>query len=396
MPNLARLPDWYAFLQKLEDLPRINSGCKIVSGNVNCDAQDLLRRANEHMLALGGLLKRPLTMDELTLARYIDSEGGSGTPAEKVAIGEAAKNRAAKARTTVDGLLRLRQEQGHSNRGYYGPIHAPESECLKKGLKKGCAPYGRWASTKRDPSPQALVIAQMVMSGETQNFARGADDQMGPDAGVYLGFGTDWVKRKILSQAEKRSYWVGLLPWVNHRKTFLFASRPDIDPSSEEGKRLVAQALEWAYTKPDWNKISSETGMPAKKLSGAKLLLLGAGGLLGTVLLGAGLAKRARAKREMVEFSKAAEQASLPPNKEYVVFALDSCPACEEFKPKLLEKVNPESVAILDVESPEVEPLAYKYNVELLPTAVRVSDGKVFPGITNPDDLFEGLLELRP
>jgi thiol-disulfide isomerase/thioredoxin len=398
MPSSPVLPAWYAHLQKLADLPRINSGCSVVNGNVNCSAEKLLKQANDRMAELG-LLKKPLTFEELSLARYIDSEGGSGTPSEKVAIGEAARNRARIAGTTVDGLLRRRQKSGHPNHGWYGPIHATESECAKRGEKKGCAPYGRWASTKRDPSPQALIIAQMILSGETRDFAKGADDQMGPDAGVYLGFGADWVKRKILAQAEKGSYWVGLLPGVNHRKTFLFRST-NIKHTSAEGQKLIEEALKWAYTKPDWSKISTETGLPAKAgLSTLQMVLLGAGGLLGTGLLAAGLAKRSQRNKEMAELSRAAEQATLPSGKEYVVFSLDSCPACEEFKPKLLEKISEDKVAILDVESPEVEPLAYKYNVELLPTAVRVSDGAVFPGISDPSELLNGaklLLESNP
>jgi len=388
MPNLAVMPAWYGPLLKLADLPRLNSGCPVVDGNVNCSAEALLAKVNEQMGKLG-LLKRPFTQNENALARYIDSEGGSGTPSEKVAIGEAAVNRARIAGTSVDGLLRLRQQSGHPNRGYFGPIHATESECAKKGLKKGCAPYGRWASTKRDPSPQALVIAQMILSGETGNFAKGADDQMGPDAGVYLGFGEDWVKRKILAQAEKSSYWVGLLPGVNHRKTFLFAQRPGITPTSPEGQKLIADALKWAYIKPDWDKVSVETGLPAKGgLSILQIALLGAGSVLGTGLLAAGLAKRSRERKEMLQLSAAAEAAAPPEGKDYVVFKLPGCPACEEFEPKLKAKIDIDKVAILDVEEPEVEPLAYKYGVELLPTAVRLSDGAVFPGISDPEELL--------
>ncbi len=396
MPNLAIMPSWYAPLLKVVDLPRLSSGCSVINGNVNCSAEVLLAKANAKMQELG-LIKEPLTLDEYTLACYIASEGGSGTPSEKVAIAEAARNRAAQAGTSVDGLLRLRQKPGHPNRGHYGPIHATEAECTARGEKKGCAPYGRWASTKRDPKPQDLLIARMVLSGQTANFARSADDQMGPDAGVSLGFGKDWVDRKIRSQAEKRSYWVGLLPGVNHRKTFLFATRKDIDPASPTGQELINEALKWAHVKPDWENISPATGEPARAglLSTWQMVLIGAGGILGAGLLAAGLAKRQREKRQMLELSAAAESATLPANKDFVVFSLDSCPACEEFKPKLLEKINPERVAILDVEDPGSEPLAYKYNVELLPTVVRISDEAVFPGISDPDELLRGLTEIQ-
>jgi hypothetical protein len=213
-----------------------------------------MRRAAEaKMRSLGYGIS--LSLDEYSLARNIASEIGSGTPEEKVALGESTRNKAGGRPTS---LLIYKSTIKSANRGYYGPI--------------GEGQYGRWSATTRDPAVDDILIAKFVLSGKSKNFARGANDQMGMD--LVRKKDASGPQNSVLANARQRDYWVGPLPGVNHWHTFLYAHRPSIDPNSAEGKALVNQALAAvADTRtPDWS------GLPVCEKPGSVLwpsLLIG-------------------------------------------------------------------------------------------------------------------------
>lgn len=183
----------------------------------------------------------PVSLEVYTLARYLASEVGSGTVEEKIAVAQAAVNRAVYVERLPQGILSLllyRQKLGHPNRGYYGPIHGPEGVST--------APYGRWAATSRDPALGDILVAQGVLDGSFEGFNLGADDQMGPE---YL---KDPVG-SISKHAQNRNYWVGPIPGVNPWKTILYRHLPGIDPVSDAGRWLIARGeLAMRSKKPSW------------------------------------------------------------------------------------------------------------------------------------------------
>jgi hypothetical protein len=234
---MACLPWWHTQFAALggRKRVRIRSGCALSGGNIQCAPESMRRSAEAKMRAHGYPIS--LSLAEYTLARYMSSEVGSGTPEEKVAVAEAARN---KSNGNVNALLLYRQRSGHPNRGYYGPIHGPD------GVKS--APYGRWASTRAEPGVDDILIAKFVLAGKSKHFAKGANDQIGME---YI----DNPRYSIEVNARRRDYWVGPLPGVDHWHTFLYARRKNIDPNSPEGRALVARALRAVATKarPDWS-----------------------------------------------------------------------------------------------------------------------------------------------
>jgi hypothetical protein len=224
--------------------------------------------AESAMRELGYWGKGRMPLAVYTAARYVASEVGSGTPEEKVAVIEAAVNRAELERLRdINSLLLYRQGPGHPNYGYYGPIH--------KGGDVSTHPYGRWAATSKDPGIDDLLIADFVLAGRTKNFSRGADDQLGMDA-ILRKKGAAAVTYAVKANAAKQDYWVGPLPGVDHWHTFLFAHRPDIDPSSTTGQALIQRALDATTTmiRPDWSTIamcSSGPKMPVPVFAGLAL-----------------------------------------------------------------------------------------------------------------------------
>jgi hypothetical protein len=165
----------------------------------------LARNAPQALATIGGRL----SLDVYTYARYMHSEVGSGTVEERVAVGEALKNRSGIFGKSIYTLL--------TPSGYFGPIHAPDTWCVANGYDCAgkrpntcCAPFKRWAATSRDPSVMTLLLAALVVSGDSGDFAQGADDQAGVNT-------TSWVQ--YLAKSGK--YWVGPLPGVDHRHTFL-------------------------------------------------------------------------------------------------------------------------------------------------------------------------------
>lgn len=248
----------------------VKSGCSTSGGNVQCRPEDMARAA-------GAKIGTPVSLEVYTLARYLASEVGSGTVEEKVAVAQAAVNRAVYVERLPHGILSLllyRQKPGHPNYGYYGPIHAFAAD------GSHTSPYGRWAATSKDPTVGDLILALALVDGVFDGFNKGADDQNGPN-GLSDPIG------KIYSQAKNHDYWVGPLPGVNPWHTFLYRHLPEIPPSSPQGQFLIQRAVAAMKTgKPSWLMTPVCGTNPLR----AKLMPAVAGftgvGLLGFLLVG--------------------------------------------------------------------------------------------------------------
>lgn len=207
-------PWWHAKFTPLRATPiYVRSGCAInAAGNVACSPETMRAQA-EAFLRAGGFL-RNLSLETYTLARYMQGEvgggHGAGTLEEAVAVGEAAVNRAKReGKKDATSILLYRQHPGHPNYGFYGPIHGAGGT--------SSAPYGRWATTHADPTVLACLLADLITSGRSGNFNRGADDQ----AGLQYAANFPSVEGALRSWANRHLFWVGPLPGVNHWRTFL-------------------------------------------------------------------------------------------------------------------------------------------------------------------------------
>lgn len=250
MTTTTCLPHWHRLLEIANGRPSANiikSGCGTSDGNVQCSPESMRLKAEK-------VVGFPVSLADYTLARYVASEVGSGSQETKVAVAEAALNRAKDLPKGVLSLLLYRQKPNHPNYGHYGPIHGPS------GVQS--APYGRWAATSRDPTKGDIILAKFVLSGKSNNFSRGADDQMGPE---HLN---DPV-RSVRVHAADRDYWVGLLPGVDHWHTFLYRHLPSIDPTSGLGKTLINRGVAAMEDRgrPDWSGLSVCTSPSSRALA---------------------------------------------------------------------------------------------------------------------------------
>jgi hypothetical protein len=228
-------PWWHSDFQPLVKATAgktiIRSGCSLnAKGNIGCEPEAMRLNA-EAQLRVAGYLSN-LSLETYTLARYMQGEVGSGTIEERVAVGEAAVNRAKleNKRSVLDILL-YRQAVGHPNRGYYGPIHGTSGVTT--------APYGRWATTNADPSILTTLLADLVTSGKSGNFSRGADDQDGIEYASAFPNIPSYVK----NLANRGKFWVGPLPGIDHWHTFLQTTYRGETATTPTGAMLVAETL---------------------------------------------------------------------------------------------------------------------------------------------------------
>jgi hypothetical protein len=240
-------PPFHATFAPLAAGPQttVFSGCSLnAQGNIGCAPEAMRTNAEAQLQRLApGLFSGRLSLEAYTLARYMASEVGSGTVEERVAVGEAAVNQAKRrpGSSSILNVLLYNQSAGHPNYGFYGPIHGPDGVTT--------APYRRWASTRLDPTVLTLLLANLIVTGQSNNFARGADDQ------------SDLFNRKaypnpvgtLQFMATKGNYWVGPLPGVDHRKTFLFRNF-GFSPVSPQGAALLMQGIAAVSSNaaPDW------------------------------------------------------------------------------------------------------------------------------------------------
>lgn len=248
--STACYPSWHAIFAPLASGSQVTvaSGCRVnAQGNVPCAPEKMraVAEAQLQRLVSRWLFDGKLSLDAYTLARYMQTEVGDGTIEERVAVGEAAVNRARlkKPPTSVVGLLLFNQRFGHPNRGYYGPIHGPGGVTT--------SPYDRWASTSKDPTVLTLLLAIAILNGLTDNFSRGADDQVGLEYASAFPNPAGFVQKL----ARQGDYWVGPLPGVDHWRTFLTRS-VGVSPASPTGATLLMRGLlaVSSRTRPIWSR----------------------------------------------------------------------------------------------------------------------------------------------
>ena len=205
----------------------LRSGCSPdANGNIQC-APETMRADAEKQLQASELWPsgKPLDLATYTLARYMHSEVGGGTAEERVAVGEVAVNQARRRKQDVNGLLLYTQPNG-----LYGQINVPGKGNINR----------RFAATSRDPSVLTTLLADLVISGKSEDISRGADDQDGLEFKKYFPV----PMNRILSEARKSGrYWVGPVPGVDHWKTTLFRTF-GYKPESSEGRALIERARE--------------------------------------------------------------------------------------------------------------------------------------------------------
>ncbi len=236
---------------------KLASGCAVnSSGNIPCRPEDMRKSAEAKLSSMG--YPRSLSLETYTLARYMQGEVGGGTIEERVAVGEAAVNRAKRENLPMGvlSLLLFRQKEGHPNRGWYGPIHGV-------GTGTSTAPYGRWATTSADPTVLTTLLADLVMSGESADFARGADDQDGPEYWISQGQAAldNYVKRL----ASNGKYWVGPLAGIDHWHTFLQFTPSKLTAATTKAMLLARglEALQLPRRSPVWPEDLPTCGKPA-------------------------------------------------------------------------------------------------------------------------------------
>lgn len=242
-------PSWHATFAPLVSSGQatLTSGCRVNSaGNVPCKPEAMRASAETQLRQRApAAFSGKLSLDAYTLARYMESELGSGTIEERVAIGEAAVNRAKRQNMSVSTLLLSNPATSATNRGWYGPIHGV-------GTGTSTAPYGRWAATSADPTVLTTLLAILVMSGGSGNFSRDADDQDGPE--YWIPQGATALANYVRGLAAKGKYWVGPLPGVDPWKTFLQFT-PGISAETLTGQLFMQrgiQALSLPAQHPDW------------------------------------------------------------------------------------------------------------------------------------------------
>lgn len=180
-------------LAKARGIGQIRSGCRAdSSGVVPCDPETMRADAERklHQLGLFPHAKR-LTMNVYAMARNIHSEGGRGSGAEKLVLGEALVNRARQKGTSLLGLM---------------------SRSGRFARQKGCNPC---VSSSQDPSWDDIVAAMLVLAGQSAGISRGATHYFSPRAQDSL-FKSGRIR---LSARQVYDSWTSggdLLTWVGH------------------------------------------------------------------------------------------------------------------------------------------------------------------------------------
>lgn len=250
----------------------IPSGCSADgTGSVACAPETMRARAEawlrdnvpDVLTLVGGTLHQ----DTYTFARYMHSEVGSGTIAERVAVGEAAVNQA-KHRAGVLGNWRAKINTMLIPNGKYGAIHCPAAYCASLGKSADCNCANRWAATTRDPSVLSLALANLVVTGASDNFANGVMTQWGPEYlknsnGTRMGAGTTRARvetfiRYAASSSGGRYFWVGSVPGVDPWHTWLAGKKPIGWPEEaliQRGIEALALDANGKPVRPQWGNL---------------------------------------------------------------------------------------------------------------------------------------------
>jgi hypothetical protein len=206
------LPHWHDRLVAFATDTRKVTRCPVGSDDfVPCPPEQLRAAAERIMRDSDGWSRfKKLPLDTYSLARNIRSEHDSGTVEAKVAIAEAVYNEARRRGTSVTRLLLI-------NSGSK-PLYGRQRQ-------------GRFAGTSRDPTVGDVLIADFVLRGKSDDFARGATKFLHPK-----GMGGRLID--VVKDRFKSHVWTGHLPGVQTTDQIMFIPAP-IGPS-EKAKNAEA------------------------------------------------------------------------------------------------------------------------------------------------------------
>jgi hypothetical protein len=191
----ARIAQYQADRRKATDCPaRRTADAEYPAARFVPCAPDTLRRQAERAMGTS------ISLDEYALARNLHSERHSGSPEEWAVIGESAMNEARRRGWSVSKLLLYNKFGIYA----FGDIVG----------------QGRWASTRHDPTFGEVMAAKFILSGGTQNFARGATSYIDPDQMGGEERLMRWVRDRFNRTNGPYWAWVGQLPGVPVRRTF--------------------------------------------------------------------------------------------------------------------------------------------------------------------------------
>lgn len=214
----------------------LSSGCGFVGADIACPPETMRANAERQLQASGFWpAGKALDLGTYTLARNIQSEVGSSTVEERVALGESTVNqglrRGATTRSDAANKAALFAQPSH----LYGLINNPSG---------GSAGTGRFTSTSADPTILTTLLADLVISGRSGNFSQGADDQDGLEFHSSFAIPMNRVLQYALQYANSASYWVGPLPGVDHWRLSLFRHF-GFSASSPQGILLIERARQF-------------------------------------------------------------------------------------------------------------------------------------------------------
>jgi hypothetical protein len=188
---------------------------------VDCLPDGMRAGAERKLRSLG--LSMPLSLDAYIMARNIKSEAGSGSLAEKVAIGEALVNRS---RRDHKSLAQIAMRDGNWFAAQSGSNPA--------------------MSTRQDPGLVEIAIANLVLSGQTGGLARGATDYFSPKSYSFADRMAIYEDR-VGSRDSSRTglAWIGPVPGVDPWEQFFMVTVPKTSPTwatqAVAGRQVLAE-----------------------------------------------------------------------------------------------------------------------------------------------------------
>ena len=229
-------PTWHAQFAPLVGQPGyetvLSSGCGLGAGaNVACQPE-AMRAAAEQQLQASGLWPagQPLSMDTYAIARNIQSEVGSSSIEQRVALAETTINQGIRRGLSPAGMVLFSNVA--ANNGFFGEIQSGAS--------------GRFTSSAHDPTILTTLIADFVVSGQSNNFTGGGSDQDGLEYQKYFPN----IAYTVSNYANSGMYWVGLLPGVDHWLSAIWKYY-GVAANSAQGQQLIQRALQ-GFANPNY------------------------------------------------------------------------------------------------------------------------------------------------
>jgi hypothetical protein len=237
------------------------SGCKVNSaGVVPCSPESLRAYTEAAVKALGLYpLHRKLSLDAYSIARNVRSEAGSGSVPEKVAMALAAIERARIDKKSISAVTMKN-----------GELYARQS-----GVNPAVA-------SSKDPTWEEIVIAELALNGDFDDFTHGATHYFSPNAMDSLHrktpssykdrFGTYATWTGGWGSTRDGMAWVGPIPGINHHEQFLMRRVLKSDPYWKQQYDAGLAALKNYSRPPEADALPCSVEPSAPRRHGALLV----------------------------------------------------------------------------------------------------------------------------